>query len=283
MACGPGKGLEKLNEAQVAAQEALADLQGGIDSGIADLKGKLEAVTGEIMGSLKEMMPKIELPEIPSLNIQLPELELPEIPQVESLQNNIAEFINKINDPVALLRLGGISGVEKEIQAIKDKFGDSVPNLDQLIADARSGKIDLENLCKAVPNVEKAPDSEKTVEKGTPTTAPEVDAEPVEEPAPVPEVKVDLGEETIENTTTLSERDPITAIDEIAPGGRKWLIVSRKDSDGVIRTNASINGRLSSQGREPIDIKIERSETLPEPDKTAVLNILYKHKADLGG
>lgn len=213
MSCGPGKGLEKLQEAQKAAQDAIAELEGNISGGIASLQSKLESVTGSVMGSLKEMMPQIELPEIPNLTIELPTLELPELPQIESLQGEIGSLINKINSPEfknklnipvpnipglpGLPEIPGLNALDKEIESIKAKFGDAVPNLDALIEDAKSGKIDINNLCKLVPNVEKDPTKEGTVEKGAPTTAPETDAVELAAPAEVPTVETEVGAATI--------------------------------------------------------------------------------------
>ena len=61
-----------------------------------------------------------------------------------------------------------------DLEGLKEKFPD-IPNVDGMIADITSGKIDLANLCKMVPNIEKDADGKQT-EKGTPSTAPEIAA-----------------------------------------------------------------------------------------------------------
>ena len=50
------------------------------------------------------------------------------------------------------------------------------------------GEINLDNLCKLIPNVELGPDG-KSITKGTPATAPEADAENPPDPPSLPEIK----------------------------------------------------------------------------------------------
>ena len=184
MACGDSGALTKLKDKLGAAQDALADLQGDIAGQIDQLGAKLNEAAGEIQGAIKEMMPTIELPELPDLpDLKLPELELPELPVIDKLQDRIGGVLEVINDPLALLKIGGPEGLQKELDEIQEKFGDKIPNFDQLREDVLSGKIGLDDLCKKVPNLEidqANPDSVE--EKGTPTTAPTEDAEPVPEP-----------------------------------------------------------------------------------------------------
>lgn len=184
MACGDSGALTKLKDKLGAAQEALADLQGDIAGQIDQLGAKMNEAAGEIQGAIKEMMPTIELPELPDLpDLKLPELDLPELPVIDKLQDRIGSVLEVINDPLALLKIGGPEGLQKELDEIQAKFGDKIPNFDQLREDVLSGKIGLDDLCKKVPNLEidqANPDSVE--EKGTPTTAPTEDAEPVPEP-----------------------------------------------------------------------------------------------------
>ena len=190
MSCGPGKGLEGLQKELDAAKESLAGLQGDLAGGIEDLKGKLEGLAGGVMGGMKSMMPTIELPELPDLKIELPELELPEIPVIDSLQTGIGDLLNVINDPLSLLKIGGPDGLDKELAKLKEKFGDKMPDIDQLKKDLLSGKIDTDNLCKLIPNAEidqAKPD--EVAEKATPVTAPEADAEKIPAPEPAPAAK----------------------------------------------------------------------------------------------
>ena len=188
MACGPGKGLDKLKGKLDGVKGSLGELQGDVAGGIESLGDKLNSAAADIQGSIKEMMPKIELPELPDLpDLKLPKLELPELPVIDKLQDKIGGVINIANDPLALLKAGGPKGLQKELDDIKAKFGDKIPDFDKLQADALSGKISLDDLCKKVPNLEiDQAEPDKVVKKGTPATAPETDAEKVPEPEPIP-------------------------------------------------------------------------------------------------
>lgn len=173
MACGPGKGLQKLNELKEGAVKAIDDLKDsaeGIMGSIDNLGSVLDEQVSKIAGGIKEMLPTIELPELPTI----PDFKalLPKLPEL-SLQLEVGSILDKIksSDPVqkaqAMLNL----------ESLKDKF----PNLDvdALKADILSGKIDADNLCKMVPNIEKI-DGVFHV-KGIPITAPEIDAEALKE------------------------------------------------------------------------------------------------------
>jgi hypothetical protein len=187
MSCGPGKGLEGLQKELDAAKEAIAGLQGDLAGGIDGLQAKLESMAAGVMGGMKSMMPTIELPELPDLSFELPELKLPEIPVIDSLQKGMGDLLEIINDPFALLKIGGPKGLDEEIAKLKEKFGDKIPDFDSLIGDLLSGKIDADSLCKLVPNLEIDQDNPDVVaEKATPVTAPETDAEKIPEPDPAP-------------------------------------------------------------------------------------------------
>lgn len=184
MSCGPGAGLIKLQLKLDAAKDKLDELTAGAEGimgSINDLSAQLDEKIGEIGGSLKEMLPKIELPELPSL----PELKLPEVPPLlKSLHTDALGILKDLNskDPLK------IAQAKLDIDKLKEKF----PNMSdeefaKLKENLLSGKIDIDNLCKLVPNLEV--DSEgNEIEKGVPATAPEVDAEELKSAV----LKVDL-------------------------------------------------------------------------------------------
>ena len=184
MSCGPGAGLIKLQLKLDAAKDKLDELTAGAEGimgSINDLSAQLDEKIGEIGGSLKEMLPKIELPELPSL----PELKLPEVPPLlKSLHTDALGILKDLNskDPLK------IAQAKLDIDKLREKY----PNMSdeefaKLKENLLSGKIDIDNLCKLVPNLEV--DSEgNEIEKGVPATAPEVDAEELKSAV----LKVDL-------------------------------------------------------------------------------------------
>lgn len=175
MACGPGAGLTALKDKAAGLKNSLKGLTSGA-SGLFDnidsLGGTLDSKLSDLGGSLKEMLPKIELPELPELpDLKLPKLKLPEL----SLQGEIKSVLNKLKSNNPLDKAAAL----KNLESLKDKFPDV--NLDALKSDILNGKIDLDNLCKLVPNIEKV--DGKLIEKGIPATAPEIDALKLPDPA----------------------------------------------------------------------------------------------------
>ena len=234
MACGPGKGLDKLKGKLDGVKDSLGELQGDVAGGIEGLSDKLNSAAADVQSSIKEMMPTIELPELPDMpELKLPKLELPELPVMDKLQDKIGDVIGIASDPLSLLKIGGPKGLQKELDSIKAKFGDKIPDFDKLQADALSGKISLDDLCKKVPNLEvDQAEPDKVIEKGTPTTAPEVDAVEVPEPEPIP-----VSPKSAETTPTAA------SVDVTADGKNRETIKEEQKVDK--------------------EIQEERSETLP--------------------
>jgi|TARA_R110000823_G_scaffold223557_1_gene351680 hypothetical protein len=169
MSCGPGKGLGALNKVKDAMKEsmgALTEGANGIMDSLDSLSADLDAKISETAGKLKELLPTIELPELPTLpQFELPKLEIPAL----SLQLEIGSVLGKLNSSNPLDKAKALLNMD----SLKDKFPKMpAAELNALIADLKAGKINLENLCKLVPNVDA-----DAVEKGTPATAPEKAAE----------------------------------------------------------------------------------------------------------
>lgn len=164
MSCGPNPLMAKLKDAEDAAKKAFDSLTDGADGimgSLDSLAGDLDAQISGQLSKLKEAMPSIELPDLGS--VTLPELNLPEIKAPKlSLQNDIKGLIGAdFSNPLTLL----------ELESIKEKFKDSGVDFDTLSKDLISGKINVDNLCKLVPDVAKKEDG-STEKKGTPATAP---------------------------------------------------------------------------------------------------------------
>jgi hypothetical protein len=196
MSCGPGKGLEALTK----AKDALNGFTDGLTAGADGIMGKLDdlaaqadAKIGEAAAKMKEMMPNIELPEMPDLpDLKLPELPIPKM----NLQLEIGSVLGKLNSDNPLEKAQALLNID----SLKDKFPNMPEaDLNALIADLKAGKIDMKNLCKLVPNIEET--VEGIVEKGIPSTAPEAAAldlpkpEEIIDPAKVQEAADEITKE----------------------------------------------------------------------------------------
>jgi len=182
MSCGPNPKLKKLQDMAAGAKEAFGKLTEGADGimgSLDDLAGTLDAEIGKGLGSLKEMLPEIELP---SLDIELPEINLPELPKIPnlSLQGDLMSLVNnaKLGDP----------GFLSEMKSLKAKYGD-IPGVDfdKIQSQLLSGELNMDNLCKLVPNVEKTAEGE-TKEKGTPLSS--LDEAAAELPKELPKIDI---------------------------------------------------------------------------------------------
>ena len=178
MSCGPGKGLEALTKAKDALNgftDKLTEGADGIMGKLDDLAAEADAKIGEAAAKMKEMMPNIELPDMPDL----PELKLPELPKLPAmnLQLEIGSVLSKLNSDNPLEKAQALLNMD----SLKDKFP-NMPEaeLNALIADLKAGKIDMKNLCKLVPNIEET--AEGIIEKGVPATAPEEAAKDLPKP-----------------------------------------------------------------------------------------------------
>jgi|TARA_R110000744_G_scaffold169069_1_gene286877 hypothetical protein len=197
MSCGPGKGLEALTK----AKDALNGFTDGLTAGADGIMGKLDdlaaqadAKIGEAAAKMKEMMPNIELPEMPDL----PELKLPELPKLPAmnLQLEIGSVLGLLNSDNPLDKLKAL----KNMDSLKSKFPNMPEaDLNALIGDLKAGKIDIKNLCKLVPNIEETVDG--IIEKGIPATAPEIAAldlpkpEEIVDPAKMQEAATEITKE----------------------------------------------------------------------------------------
>tara|TARA_Y100001968_G_C19340802_1_gene709399 strand:- start:185 stop:889 length:705 start_codon:yes stop_codon:yes gene_type:complete len=166
MSCGKGVGLAKFGKKIDAAKDKVGNLiedaTEGLGGALDSLNSEFDDLMGDIGGGLKEMLPTIEMPEIPGFSLDglsLPELPIPKM----SLQLDIMSLVGKPLGPDTMAAFA----------ELKKKYGD-VPGVDfdKLQTDLFSGKINLDNLCKQVPNIECDKDG-NVKEKGQPSTAAE--------------------------------------------------------------------------------------------------------------
>ena len=113
--------------------------------------------------------------------------------ELKTLQSDVQDFIDKVK-PLASSATDVILSAEQianEVSNLKTKWGDvdlgdgGIENLPNLI---KNGTVNLENLCKKIPNLQKSFDGLSNVLKGTPITAPKEEPEDVEAGEPVPEI-----------------------------------------------------------------------------------------------
>lgn len=200
MSCGPGAGLLKLKlEADKALGKVDEFINGeeGIFASLNNLATDLDGAIGDMAGSLKEMLPEIELPDLP----ELPDIKLPELPApVKKLHDDIKGVLDLVNSNNPLDKLKAIA----EIDSLKEKF----PNLtdeefNKMKEELLSGKISLDSICKMIPNKEIDAEGNE-IEKAVPATAPEVDAENLKKE--VEKVDAGLFLDKVEELEGISER-----------------------------------------------------------------------------
>ena len=123
------------------------------------LTEKLDALKGQLDGLLDDITAAGNS-ALAGLSDQLSQLEdgikgaIPELPE-------LPDFKTELGQVVALLATAPEQAAAK-IQEIVDKFGDAIPDLDDIIDKLKLGEFDI---CKDAPNVEI-----KTVEKTNPDT-----------------------------------------------------------------------------------------------------------------
>ena len=159
MSCGPSKAMRDLADQIDAFDDKIDSLITESPLGkLNDLKNQAGDAVNGVMGKLESAIP-------------------------EAL-NKITDFMDKTlhEDVSDLAKLGLIYYVnrdyyEQQLKAIKGKWsgvdlGD-YNSLDEIADALRRGALDIESICKMIPNTEK--DGVNVVVKGTPTSIPDID------------------------------------------------------------------------------------------------------------
>tara|TARA_X000000368_G_scaffold412493_2_gene398968 strand:+ start:2627 stop:3229 length:603 start_codon:yes stop_codon:yes gene_type:complete len=156
MSCGPAKALLELAD-QVDAlnnqiDAAIMDIPGMGD--LAGLKDKVEGTAQGLMDKLNEAMPTIKIPTG----------DFKDLP----LQDQFKQI-------AGLMALGYLQkdNIENQLDVMKNKYKDFDIDIETLATDLRKGAIDLDNLCKMIPNVQT--DGINLEVKGVPTSFPDID------------------------------------------------------------------------------------------------------------
>lgn len=157
MSCGPSKELLKMADKIQAGNRAVTDKINSIANGaIGGIQSVIQDAADSVKGALKDAIPEISIPKKP-----------------DSLQSQVADLARK----AALIGLSA-PAIADQLKQMKQTWGnvdlgdlgdiDNLPNL------LRTGALDLESLCKKIPNLEK--DGVDVVVRGIPVSFPSVDA-----------------------------------------------------------------------------------------------------------
>ena len=178
MSCGPAEGAKalaaKVDAVNDKIDSVISDAQQGIASQVSSLKSTIQGEVTGMTNSLKKLIP--EIPKVP-----------------DSLQNDVTKIVKTLlsGKLVAADLANDLKNLEKKWGSLD--LGDiNLNNLPQLL---RSGALDLESICKKIPNLEK--EGVDVIIKGAPVTFPEIDAVSIIRGGNIPKVidpiiKVDI-------------------------------------------------------------------------------------------
>jgi hypothetical protein len=156
MSCGP-------SEAMKAAAETVDALNAKIDAAIMDIPGMDE------LANLKENAESAAQGLMDKLSAAIPSINFPTLPNsAKSLQDEMKEV-------AALIALGALAlpQLKDQLDYMKDKYSGVDVDIENLADLLRTGAMDLDNLCKLVPNIQKQ--GVKVEVKATPTSIPDID------------------------------------------------------------------------------------------------------------
>ena len=187
MSCGPSKKLKELAEKVQAAEDKF-------DSVINESPlGKLNEIKNDALEDVNNVMGKMES-------------------MVPSILNKTLDFVDKnlhedVSDLLKLIMLGSIAlpRIEYQLEVMKDKWsgvslGD-IKNFDDLRKMLETGALDVDSICKLIPNLEK--DGVDVIVKATPTSFPDIDPAAILKGGPLPnyptpQIKIDVVKRTKE-------------------------------------------------------------------------------------
>jgi len=156
MSCGPAKALlemaDKVDALNESIDAAIMDIPGMEE--LAGLKDKVTSEANSLMDKLNEAMPTIKFPDKDFLDLPL--------------QDQMKQI-------AGLIALGYLAKpqLEAKLDQMKTKYGGMDIDIDNLADMLRSGAMDLDSLCKMVPNVQTQGVNLEV--KGIPTSFPNID------------------------------------------------------------------------------------------------------------
>ena len=156
MSCGPAKALlemaDKVDALNESIDAAIMDIPGMEE--LAGLKDKVTSEANSLMDKLNEAMPTIKFPDKDFLDLPL--------------QDQMKQI-------AGLIALGYLAKpqLEAKLDQMKTKYSGVDIDIDNLADMLRSGAMDLDSLCKMVPNVQTQGVNLEV--KGIPTSFPNID------------------------------------------------------------------------------------------------------------
>lgn len=168
MSCGPSEALKKVADKIEAGNSAIDSKINAIAGGaIGGIRSVLQGAVNGVKGAVKGAIPEIDLPNVP-----------------DSLQNDVTDLVKKL----AVSRLAYLD-IKNDLKNLETKwgsldFGDiDLNNLPTLL---RSGALDLETICKKIPNFEK--EGVDVIVKGLPITFPNTNASSIIRGGNIPKI-----------------------------------------------------------------------------------------------
>ena len=169
MSCGPSKEL-------LAVADQIDALNAQLDAAIMDIPGmgELAGLKGKVEGEAQKLKDK--------LSAALPSISFPNVPfGQQSLQDQIKSVAGLI-----ALGIAGKDQLENQIDFLKAKYSGMDVDIDNIADLLRQGAMDLDSICKMVPNIQ-TQGIDLTV-KGIPTSFPDIDPVAIIRGNPVPEM-----------------------------------------------------------------------------------------------
>jgi len=169
MSCGPAEKLTKLAEDFETVESKIDDMIADVESQVGAIQAQAQTEVDKVIGSLKGLMPEIDVPFIP-----------------DSVQNDITNIVRNI-----LTAQLAAEDIANELTRLEQKWSGvdlgniRIQDIPQLL---RSGALDLDRICKLVPNFEK--DGSQVVLKGTPISFPEINVADIIKGGSLPNIQV---------------------------------------------------------------------------------------------
>ena len=173
MACGPSEKLKELaGKVQAAEDKFDAAINSSPLGKLNEIKNDALEVVNGVMGKMENMIPSV-------LNKVLSAAD-------KTLHDDVKDLLKFI-----MLGVLAKPQIESQLAWMKRRWGNldlgDIKNFDDLRKMLENGAIDLDNLCKLIPNVEE--EGINVVVKATPTSFPDIDPAAIIKGEPLPDYR----------------------------------------------------------------------------------------------
>lgn len=185
MSCGPSEAMkaaaDQVDALNAKIDAAIMDIPGM--SELANLKENAESAAQGLMDKLSDAIPSINFPELP--------------PGAKSLQDEMKEI-------AGFIALGALAlpQLKSQLDYMKDKYAGVDVDIENLADLLRTGAMDLDNLCKLVPNIQTQGVNVEI--KATPTSLPDIDPVAILRGGAIPEFPTSI--ETYIETSKVNKK-----------------------------------------------------------------------------